>query len=64
MADALPIMRGWNTTCQPPWSEGELLHKLQSADARAEQPRIPACDSAVVPTNGTNITRLVLAGRL
>ena len=32
IADALPIIRGWNTTCTPPWSEGELLHKLQSAD--------------------------------
>ncbi|MGO9109667.1 MAG: hypothetical protein ACLP9L_10575 [Thermoguttaceae bacterium] len=35
IADALPIMRGWNQTCTPPWSEAELLHKLESADDRA-----------------------------
>ena len=39
-----------------------MLHKLQSADARAERRGYLLTDSAVVPTNGTNITRLVLAG--
>jgi len=37
VADALPIMQCWNQTCDPPWTEGDLLYKLQSADANAEQ---------------------------
>ena len=28
---ALPLFRLWNQTCEPPWSEKELLHKLQDA---------------------------------
>lgn len=30
--DALPLLAEWNTRCQPPWTEKELLHKLESAD--------------------------------
>lgn len=29
--DALPIYREWNESCQPPWSEKEMLHKLEDA---------------------------------
>ncbi len=32
---ALMLLREWNETCQPPWSEPELWHKITSA---AEQP--------------------------
>lgn len=32
---ALTLLREWNQTCQPPWSERELLHKVQDA---AKQP--------------------------
>jgi hypothetical protein len=28
---AWPIFLEWNQTCEPPWSEKELLHKLQDA---------------------------------
>ena len=31
---AYPILAGWNRTCRPPWSDGELLHKPKSAEAR------------------------------
>jgi len=31
--DAMPLLQEWNETCQPPWSESELLHKLESADS-------------------------------
>ncbi len=63
IADALPIIRGWNTTCTPPWSEAELLHKLESADAKAERRGYMLADTVVAPpTDGTNITRLVMAG--
>ncbi len=36
VAAAMPLMQGWNETCDPPWSEAELLHKLESADANAQ----------------------------
>jgi len=38
-ADALGILRGWNATCAPPWSENELRHKVASAriNGRAER---------------------------
>jgi hypothetical protein len=29
--EALPLLREWNEHCEPPWSERELLHKLQDA---------------------------------
>lgn len=29
--DALTLMREYNQSCQPPWSEKELLHKVKSA---------------------------------
>lgn len=28
---ALNLLREWNQTCQPPWSEPELIHKIKSA---------------------------------
>lgn len=28
---ALALLREWNQTCQPPWSERELIHKIESA---------------------------------
>lgn len=34
LSDALPIYREWNETCQPPWSETEMLHKLEDAAKR------------------------------
>ena len=30
-ADAFGLLREWNRGCQPPWSESELAHKLNSA---------------------------------
>lgn len=29
---ALPILQRWNETCQPPWTEKELRHKLDDAN--------------------------------
>ena len=29
--EALPLILEWNQRCEPPWSEKELLHKLQDA---------------------------------
>ena len=30
-AEALPLLHEWNSTCQPPWSDAELRHKLADA---------------------------------
>ena len=30
-ADALTLLRAFNQRCAPPWSEGELIHKIKSA---------------------------------
>jgi hypothetical protein len=30
-ADAMNVLREWNRSCQPPWTEAELRHKLASA---------------------------------
>lgn len=29
--DALTILREWNGSCSPPWSESELIHKIKTA---------------------------------
>ena len=31
--DALMLLKEWNLTCQPPWKERELRHKIASAAA-------------------------------
>ena len=39
-AEALMLLREWNQVCVPPWSEGELVHKVKSAaGARHAEPR-------------------------
>lgn len=30
-ADGMALLRGWNGSCRPPWSEADLLHKIRSA---------------------------------
>ena len=52
--EALAVLREWNATCQPPWSEGELRHKVVSAaNAPHSKPRgYLAGGLAVRPTVG------------
>lgn len=33
--EAMAVISEWNLTCQPPWNERELLHKIQDADKQA-----------------------------
>jgi putative DNA primase/helicase len=35
--DAYPLLEEWNERCQPPWTEKELLHKLEDADKKDDQ---------------------------
>lgn len=37
---ALTLLREWNTTCQPPWSERELAHKVREARERGTAVRV------------------------
>jgi hypothetical protein len=40
--EALPLFQEWNQTCQPPWSEKDLLHKLNDAADSEPLRRIPS----------------------
>lgn len=54
-ADAMSLLREWNQGCQPPWSEGELAHKVTSAVATAStRPRgyLAGNQSSVTPGAG------------
>ncbi len=31
-ADAFKLLSDWNRSCQPPWTDRELLHKIRQAD--------------------------------
>lgn len=31
---ALPLLQDWNSTCQPPWADHELAHKLADAEKK------------------------------
>lgn len=37
-ADAMEVMREWNSRCSPPWAEHELEHKVRSAEAKISEP--------------------------
>ena len=37
-ADALELIREYNSRCVPPWSEHELEHKVRSAEAKSTNP--------------------------
>ena len=36
-ADAMALLQAWNRCCQPPWSERELRHKIESAGGATHQ---------------------------
>lgn len=38
-AEAWPLLVEWNTTCRPPWAEGDLRVKMENAKSYAEGPR-------------------------
>jgi len=35
--DAMSLLREWNMSCQPPWSDAELVHKVQTVHTTAHQ---------------------------
>ena len=32
--DALSLLSDWNRSCQPPWSDRELIHKIRDAASK------------------------------
>lgn len=32
-AEARPLIEAWNAACSPPWSDGELTHKIEEAES-------------------------------
>jgi replicative DNA helicase len=52
--EALEVFREWNETCQPPWEEKELLHKLEDAErAEANRGYLPGQHNAALPAVGS-----------
>jgi putative DNA primase/helicase len=45
--EAWPLICEWNLTCQPPWSEKDLRHKLDDADKQ------PGPRGTLIETNGS-----------
>ncbi len=35
-ADAISLLTEWNATCDPPWSTGEIMHKIYSANRKRQ----------------------------
>ena len=33
--DAMTLLSEWNLSCQPPWSDKDLAHKLREASSRS-----------------------------
>lgn len=49
-AEALPLLLEWNATCQPPWDDAALRHKLADAErATHNKPRGHLLDSGERP---------------
>jgi len=74
--DARPLLRQWNMTCQPPWSERELEHKLRQAE-KAEGVRghllgsdkpmkytMPKSEPKAAPAASTDTPAAALFGQL
>jgi hypothetical protein len=36
--DALAVLRDWNSRCEPPWSDRELIDKLSRARRYGREP--------------------------
>lgn len=53
--DAMPFFAQWNLTCQPAWSDRELLRKLEEADRKADgEPGYLLRGNAVQSENGSD----------
>ena len=53
--EAMMLLQEWNQSCQPPWSEGELRHKIDSASrATHKQSRGYLVGSCVGPDSRRN----------
>ena len=63
--DALTLLKEWNLTCQPPWKERELRHKIASAAmAQQAESRGYLLGKAGIGRQGTNGTKPTLPAAL
>jgi len=54
--DALSLLSDWNRSCQPPWSDRELIHKIRDA---ASKPHDKPAGHLLHASGGTDLTRVV-----
>ena len=62
--EAIPYLREWNETCQPPWNAKDLAHKLNEAVSKGGPPRGQARgyllrDEATIPISTTKALRIL-----
>lgn len=49
----MTVLREWNSSCSPPWSEADLIHKIQSARTASHKfPRAHLVGSALAKPDG------------
>lgn len=56
-AAGLPIMQKWNSSCQPPWTDADLLHKFRSARETGQMPMGCKLDGDTRPPAKTPVPR-------
>ena len=54
--DALSLLSDWNRSCQPPWSDRELIHKIRDA---ASKPHDKPAGHLLHASGSTDLTRVV-----
>jgi hypothetical protein len=54
--EALSLLSDWNRSCQPPWSDRELIHKIRDA---ASKPHDKPAGHLLHASGGTDLTRVV-----
>jgi len=55
--EALYVLNEWNNTCDPPWSDRDLLHKINDARTKGTSPEIGAFLRPALSANQLEILR-------
>jgi P4 family phage/plasmid primase-like protien len=58
--EALKLLSAWNQKCQPPWSEQELRHKIESAREKVGQAQVGDPLAGKEPNDPSRLARLFL----
>jgi hypothetical protein len=57
--EAMPLLAEYNARCEPPWSEKELLHKLESADKQTGERGVLLRDDGRHAAKGVDLSQLM-----